>query len=199
MTLAPMDRVARGAALDDELTALALRVSRSIAEVVARGARALGAGVVWGDDLVITNAHVVRAGEAGVRLPGGEILSAHVIARDDRRDLVALQLRGARGTLRPAEIGDSDALRPGELVLALGHPLGFREAASLGVVHRACAPGIGGQRWIEADVRLAPGNSGGPLAEASGRVVGINTMVAQGLAFAVPSRAVLRFLGRAPW
>lgn len=184
----------RGAGFGDELAALADRIGRSMTEIVSRDGRALGAGVVWEGDIVITSAHVARAREAEVRLSGGEVVSARVIARDDDRDLAALRPHGPSTALHPAEAGDSDALRPGELVLALGHPLGIREAASVGVVHRASALGIGGRRWIEADVRLAPGNSGGPLADARGRVVGINAMVSRGLAFAVPVRAVSRLL-----
>jgi serine protease Do len=93
-------------------------------------------------------------------------------------------------------IGDSDLLRTGELVVAVGSPLGISGAASLGIVYHPAAGGPGGRRWIAADVRLAPGSSGGPLVDAAGRVVGINTLVAFGLACAVPSRAVLRFLQR---
>jgi serine protease Do len=78
----------------------------------------------------------------------------------------------------------------GELVVAVGNPLGFVGALTTGVVH---APT---RRWVHADVRLAPGNSGGPLADARGRVIGINTMIAGGLALAVPSNSVTRFLRR---
>jgi serine protease Do len=84
--------------------------------------------------------------------------------------------------------GDSAALRPGELVIAVGNPLGFVGAVSTGVVHRIETP------WVVSDVHLAPGNSGGPLANAKGEVVGINAMVAGGLGFAVPSNSVARFL-----
>ncbi|HEX6536845.1 MAG TPA: trypsin-like peptidase domain-containing protein [Gemmatimonadaceae bacterium] len=183
-----------GAELPDELAVLVERVGRSTVEIVSWNGRGLGAGVIWEGGIVITNAHVVSAGEAEVCLPGGDALPARVIALHESRDLAALQLRRGAAGLLAAEAGDSDALRPGELVLALGHPWGLRAQASLGVVHRASVPGAGGRRWIEADVRLAPGNSGGPLADARGRVVGINTMVAHGLALAVPSRAVSRFL-----
>jgi serine protease Do len=83
---------------------------------------------------------------------------------------------------------DSATLVPGELVIAAGHPHGIAGAVTAGIVHRCNA------RWVMADVRLAPGNSGGPLADATGHVVGINSMIARGLALAVPSAAVTAFL-----
>ena len=93
--------------------------------------------------------------------------------------------------------GDSAALRAGEVVLAIGNPLGFAGALSTGVVHSVGAlPGMGRQRWIRADVRLAPGNSGGPLANAQGRVVGINTAIVNGLGVAAPVSSALDFLRR---
>ena len=101
-------------------------------------------------------------------------------ARDPRRDLAALRI-AAQG-LEAAAPGDSAALRPGELVLAIGSPLGFAGALSTGVVHSIGAlPGMGRQRWILAAVRLAPGNSGGPLADAGAGWSGINTAIVNGL------------------
>jgi len=94
----------------------------------------------------------------------------------------------------PAAFADSDALRVGALVVALGHPLGLRRTLTAGVVH-AFAPSLpGGRRWIHADLRLAPGNSGGPLADTAGQVVGINTMIAGDLALAIPINDVRRFV-----
>jgi serine protease Do len=90
-------------------------------------------------------------------------------------------------------------VRPGELAIAIGNPLGFVGALTTGVVH-AVGPlrRFGSQAWVQADVRLAPGNSGGPLADARGRVIGINTMVAGRIALAVPSNAVANFLAADP-
>lgn len=142
---------------------------------------------------------MVRGTRATVHTADGRRLEARVVKRDDVRDLAELRV-SARG-LPAARAGDSDALRPGQLVLALGHPLGVANALSLGVVHAVGAhptrlPGDR-RRWVQADVRLAPGNSGGPLADARGRVVGVNSMISAGLALAVPSRAVERFLAAA--
>jgi serine protease Do len=174
------------------VSALAARLSEITVEVrsLARGGPA-GAGVVWrGDGLILTNAHVAD-GPVSVVLPDRPALSARLVARDVREDLAALAVE-ANG-LAAAEIGDSDALRVGELVLAVGNPLGVVRALSAGLVHAA------GRRVVQADLRLAPGNSGGPLADARGRVVGLNAMIVGGLAVAVPSRAGARFVRRLGW
>ena len=94
--------------------------------------------------------------------------------------------------------GDSSSLRAGELVIAVGNPLGFIGALTTGVVH-GLGPirGLSTQGWVQASIRLAPGNSGGPLADARGRVIGINTMVVSGgLGLAIPSNVVADFLRR---
>jgi serine protease Do len=142
----------------------------------------------------VTNAHVAR-GDASVRLWDGREFPATLLARDPRRDLATLQVRAT--DLPAATFGDSSALRVGELVMAIGNPMGFVGALTTGVVHAlGVLPGFGGQSWVLADVRLAPGNSGGPLADAYGRVVGINTMIVHGLGAAVPGNAVSTFLRR---
>lgn len=154
-----------------------------------------GSGVIWQPDgVIITNAHVARGPEAVVSLADGRAFDATVTARDDGRDLAALKVEAA--DLPAASIGDSGALRVGELVLAVGNPLGLAGAVTAGVVHAIGGDGDGPRQreWVRADVRLAPGNSGGPLADAQGRVIGINSMIAGGLALAVPSNAVQRFL-----
>jgi serine protease Do len=155
-----------------------------------------GSGVVWtAGGTVITNAHVVRD-RAEVEFWDGSKAEAVIAARDDRRDLARLETSVTN--LPAAERRDSASLRPGEIVLAVGNPLGFVGALSTGIVHASgTVPGLGPQVWIQAAVRLAPGNSGGPLADAAGRVVGINTMLmGGGLALAVPSNAVADFLSR---
>ncbi len=149
--------------------------------------RGAGSGIVWGSDgLILTNAHVARSDEAQVELWDGRRFPARVLARDARRDLATLRI--AATGLEPVMVGDSTVLRPGELVIAVGNPLGFAGALSTGIVHSS------GERWIHADVQLAPGNSGGPLANSLGQVVGINTAIVNGLGAAVPSRVALDFL-----
>jgi serine protease Do len=118
-----------------------------------------------------------------------------LLARDTRRDLATLKVEA--GGLPAATFGDSAALRVGELVMAIGNPMGFIGALTTGVVHAlGSLAGLGRQSWVLADVRLAPGNSGGPLADAYGRVIGINTMIVNGLGAAVPGNTVTAFLRR---
>jgi serine protease Do len=177
---------------------IAERLRRATVQVVAGAHRGLGSGIVWNSDgLIVTNAHVARQREAEVQLWDGRRVPARLVSSDPRRDVAAL--RAAAADLEPAAPGDSSAVRPGELVIAVGNPLGFAGALSTGVVHSvAPIPGMGGQQWIRADVRLAPGNSGGPLADASGRVIGINTAILDGLGIAVPVNEALAFLRRGP-
>jgi len=155
-----------------------------------------GAGVIWhAGGLVVTNAHCIRHRHLAVRSADGQTLDGELLAHDPRLDLALLGVPALRG---PApELGDVESLRPGELLLAFGHPLGVQEALALGVLHAVARDRRSGAvRWICADVRLAPGNSGGPLADARGRVVGINTMVAGGLGLAIPTPVVERFVAR---
>jgi serine protease Do len=164
------------------LAAVATALRASTVRVVD-GRRGAGSGVVWSaGGTIVTNAHVVRGRRPTAIFEDGRDYPAEVITRDERRDLALLQIDAA--PLDAVAVRDAATLRPGELVVAVGNPLGFVGALSAGVVQRCNA------RWVIADVRLAPGNSGGPLADAHGRVVGINSMVAGGLALAVPSEAV---------
>jgi serine protease Do len=153
-----------------------------------------GSGIVWRPDgVIVTNAHVVRERTATVVLFDGRVFEAQRIAWDPTRDLAALRI-DADG-LPTADVGNSDALRPGELVLAVGNPFGCPGALTAGIVHAIGA--IAGPRrraWVQAAMRLAPGNSGGPLADARGRVIGITAMIVGGLALAVPSNTVARWL-----
>ncbi|MBD2465445.1 trypsin-like peptidase domain-containing protein [Oscillatoria sp. FACHB-1407] len=164
--------------------------------VQVRGRRwGAGSGVIWHvsplnqSSTIITNAHVIRGSTAVVELWDGRSLEAAVVARDPERDLAALTVEAA---VTPVVIGDSEHLRVGELVLAVGNPWGVSGALTTGIVHTICPSDHYG--WIRADVRLAPGNSGGPLANAQGEVIGINSMIINGLAIAIPSHAVNQFL-----
>ena len=175
--------------LIEDLSATAERVRRATVQVEGGGRRG-GSGVIWRTDgLVVTNAHVARGTGGRIRLSDGRLVRASVAARDSQLDLALLQADS--GDLPAAVIGDSDALRAGQIVLAVGSPYGHAGAVTVGVIHAN-----GGGRWVQADLRLAPGNSGGPLADAEGRVIGINTMVMRGLALAIPSNLVARFVER---
>jgi serine protease Do len=166
--------------------------------LVQSGRRGSGSGVIWSSDgLIVTNAHVASASQAHVQLWDGREIAATIASRDPQLDLAALRISAEDlPAIRPA---DSSKLRPGELAIAVGNPLGFVGALTTGVIH-AVGPlrGFGSRMWVQADVRLAPGNSGGPLADARGCVIGINTMVAGRLALAIPSNAVEQFLFAGP-
>jgi serine protease Do len=162
--------------------------------LIHAGSRGNGSGVIWtSDGIIMTNAHVARSSALRVQLWDGRELSAEIMSRDPRRDLAALHINGE--DLPAARPADSSKVRPGELAIAIGNPMGFVGALTTGVIH-AVGPlrGLGTQSWVQASVRLAPGHSGGPLGDAQGRVIGINTMVANRLALAVPSNAVRQFL-----
>jgi serine protease Do len=174
------------------LAEVADRLARVTVEVRS-GGRSAGAGVVWlRGGAVITNAHVATGSSAEVVLPDGRALPARVIARDPRRDVALIAVPA--DDLEPALRADARGLRAGELVVALGHPLGVRYATALGVVHRPPTGARGPAGWLHADIHLAPGNSGGPLADARGRVVGINAMIVGGLGIAVPTHVVESFV-----
>jgi serine protease Do len=135
---------------------------RSTVEVLSGSSRISGSGTgtVVTESQVVTNAHVVRGRSVTVASWEGARLPAKVLSVDDRRDLALLGVQGLRAPVSP--LGESNALRAGTPVFAVGNPLGFVGAVSSGVVHSvgAAAP-MGGQTGIYADVQLAPGNSGG--------------------------------------
>jgi len=158
-----------------------------------------GAGVAWSPGMVITSAHVAPGREVTLVLPDGTALPGEVLARDRRRDLALI---GGPFELPAIETADPARLRPGALVFAVGHPLGVRQAMSAGgfqalgrlpdgLARRGMDPRLA---WVQADIRLAPGNSGGPIADSEGRVIGIAAMIVGGLALAVPSPEVGAFL-----
>jgi serine protease Do len=157
--------------------------------VLVRGGRSdSGSGIIWDDTgTIVTNAHVARSGELSVEFWDGRTARASLFKRDVRRDLAILRC-DATGS-ESARHDDPRRLRVGEFVIAVGNPLGFIGALSTGVVH-GVAPD-----FIQTTARLAPGNSGGPLADARGYVIGINTAVSSaGLGLAVPASAVNRLL-----
>jgi serine protease Do len=170
---------------------------RSVVQVRGSG-RGIGAGVIWpGDGLVLTNHHVVsgrrRRSNIKVALHDGRTLDADVVKSDRSLDLALLSLEVDRGDLPAAAVGDSDVLRVGELVYAIGHPWGSVGAVSAGIVGgvgelRGSGRGSSA-RYVRSDVALAPGNSGGPLLNARGEVVAINAMIFGRMALSIPSNA----------
>jgi serine protease Do len=180
---------------------LAVRARASVVQLRGRGPGA-GSGLAWGDGrTVMTNFHVVAGVGRQIELlaQDGQRLAAELVAGDERLDLALLALRD--GTLPTAPLGDSTRLRVGELVFAVGNPWGQRGVVTAGVVSAvgAIPAGRGEQpaSYIRSDVRLAPGNSGGPLLNARGEVVGINAMIFGGdLSVAIPSHVALEWVGR---
>jgi serine protease Do len=176
--------------------------------------RATGSGfIIDPSGLIVTNAHVVeRAGQIQVRLDDGRRFPATVVGRDSRVDLALLKIDGAT-KLTVLPLGDSNRLRVGELVLALGNPLGLEQSVSMGIVSRKGAPltvAAPGFDYIQTDAAINPGNSGGPLVNVSGQVIGVTSMVSsQGgirpIGFAIPSNLVKLLLpqlaskGRVDW
>jgi len=169
-----------------ELTEIAASL-RDRTVKVKSGSLGVGSGVIWqSDGLIITNAHVATSNRATVELSDGRVFDAVRTQFDPQQDLAALKIVAT--DLTAATIGNSEALRVGELVLAVGNPFADSGAVTTGIIYAS------NQRAVMADLQLYPGNSGGPLADCLGRVVGINTMIANGLAVAVPSITVERFL-----
>jgi len=157
-----------------------------------------GAGILWSaDGLVLTNRHVLSSHHPKVLLADERQLGAEVVATDEEIDLALLRVNAR--DLPAIQIGDSTQLRIGELVFTLGHPWGQRNSASFGIISQLGNAQTRGRRGlipiIRTDARLAPGNSGGPLLNASGEVVGINTMIVGGnQGIAIPSAVAVDFV-----
>jgi serine protease Do len=189
------------AQITQELAAAVQRVQRSLV-IVHNGRRGIGAGIVWQrGGWIVTNQHVVAHNRnVRVTLADGRELPARVAAMDAEIDLALLQVEADH--IQEAAIADGRSLRVGQYVMAIGHPWGER-----GLVTGGLISGLGRAQTrhrrdmveiLRTDARLAPGNSGGPLVDAEGAVVGINTMVVGGdSGVAVPSHVVTRFVDQA--
>lgn len=161
-----------------------------------------GSGVLISPDgYALTNNHVIRgAGRIEAVLHDGSVSRAEVVGADPDTDLALLRLNGGRHAA--AALGDSDALRVGELAIAIGNPLGLQATVTVGVISalRRTLRGENGrliEDVVQTDASLNPGNSGGALVDAGGAIVGINTAIiggAQGLCFAVPINTAKRII-----
>ncbi|MCX7940056.1 MAG: serine protease [Thermoflexales bacterium] len=177
---------------------------RSVVQVRV-GMRGIGAGVVWRCDgdlaLVVTNAHVVGSAmprSIEIAFASGEVFRAVHVARHPSLDLAAVRVFAPSAAFIPATLGDSDRVRVGEIIFAIGHPFGDANAVTAGVISRIAEERGGALRRAHvlfSDVRLAPGNSGGPWINAKGEVIGISTLVLGGdLSAAIPINLVRAWL-----
>jgi serine protease Do len=223
-TRAPAAPAATLVALDGSIETLVQTVDPAVVQIFVSGTvaadrpdradlvatqRGSGSGVVVDPDgYVVTNAHVVR-GASRIRiaipiaLDGKSVLArrsrtvgAQLVGLDDETDLAVLKVEGSG--YRALQFADSDDLRSGQVVLAFGSPLGLQNSVSLGIVSAVArqlepdSPMV----YVQTDASISPGNSGGPLVDTNGRLVGINTMIAapseggSGLGFAAPSNIV---------
>jgi S1-C subfamily serine protease len=185
------------------VTGVAERVLPSVASLSVRRSRGGGAGsgvVLAADGFLLTSAHVVAGADGGeASFADGTSVRFDVIGRDPLSDLAVLRARGA--VPAPADLGDASGLRVGQLVVAVGNPLGLVGSVTAGVVSalgRSLPTRSGSavrvvEDVVQTDAALNPGNSGGALADSSGRVVGVNTAVAGiGLGLAVPINTTTR-------
>ena len=191
--------------LNDALADIRSDVSTGLVRVKS-GRRGAGAGAIWhSDGLIVTAAHVLENGPFSVRLEDGTELPAALLATDRERDVAALTVQASG--LPAVQLGDSARLRPGEWVGALGFPWGRESRLVAGSVSGTDRLPEGPERrrgrhhehperdWVVVDLRLRPGFSGGPLFDARGRLVGINTvMTGPRMGAAVPVDTAKKFL-----
>jgi S1-C subfamily serine protease len=178
-------------------------VGPSVVRVAPLRSNGVGCGVVVGDGLILTNNHVAQgANRHEITGPDGRVYLAALVGDDPDTDLALLRFEEPTG-IPAARLGDSKQIRRGQLVIAIGAPLGFEATVTAGVVS-ALGRSLRGERGrmiedlIQTDAALNPGNSGGPLVTAAGEVVGINTAIiagAQGICFAVASNTARLVMG----
>jgi len=183
--------------LNHSLAETIAQVQRSL--VIVQGHRhGFGAGVIWRKNgMILTNAHVVNQRTPRIVLPDGSEYPAQVLRRDTEIDLALLEI--AAGDLAAAQVASQSELKIGELVFAVGHPWGQRGFTTLGVLAALDLAQTRGPRRmvpvLRTDAQLAPGNSGGPLVNAAGKVIGLNTLILGGdQGIAIPAYLAEQFV-----
>jgi serine protease Do len=181
-------------------------IDRAQASVVQvrRGDRGAGTGVIWqANGGIVTNHHVIAhtGSKTLVELRDGQVFEAQIVDSDPILDVALLKVPAKQ--LAAIPVADSSKLRVGELVFAIGHPWGQRGVVTAGIVSALSKVQIRNSNrqleYIKSDVRLAPGNSGGPLLNARGEVIGINAMIMGGdLSVAIPSTTVSNWIAQLP-
>jgi len=186
--------------LTDEIDYIYQRVFQSLV-IIHNGRHGAGAGLIWRQDgSIVTNYHVIRRGTPRVSDMDGHEYPVKVIARDKLHDLALLKIDSPEALL-PTPLANSRSLRVGQFALAIGHPWGQIGSVSAGIITSLGSIPL---RWrrrsidvIRTDAGLAPGSSGGPLLNAKGGVIGINTMITGGdLGVAIPSHVVDEFVSK---
>ena len=167
---------------------------------------ATGSGVIIdaAEGIIITNNHVIEGGSKyTVDLADGRLFDAVLIGTDKATDIAVLRIQGTG--LSQVEIADSDTLRTGDLAFAVGYPLGLDQTLTMGVISGLNRSGLGDavEDYIQTDAAVNSGNSGGPLLDSRGRLIGINTSILSGggggndgIAFAVPTRIMMYVVGQ---
>ena len=173
-----------------------IRVARAVmptvVSIISQGRGSGSGAIIRGDGMILTNAHVVGgARTVNVGLADGRKLEGMVLARDVTLDVAVVRVSAT--DLPAVQMGDSDALQVGQRAIAIGNPLGLDRTLTEGVISATnrTTPQLGGETFIQTDAAISPGNSGGPLVDSRGRIVGINSAVISGmgasnLGFAIP-------------
>lgn len=201
-------------ALEEPLQAIYQQVIPSVVHIRVRSGRGMlaqestGSGFVYDrEGHVVTNYHVVEGAAAiAVTFSDGSEFPARIVGTDPDSDLAVIRVDAPAVLLRPAALGDSRAVRPGQLALAIGNPFGLEGTMTLGIISavgRVIRPGsrpYSIPNMIQTDASINPGNSGGPLLDSRGQVIGVNTLIfsqsgtSSGVGFAIPVNTVKRIV-----
>lgn len=171
---------------------VARSITPTVVSIISQGRGSGSGAIIRADGMILTNAHVVGAARTvNVGLADGQRLEGTVLARDAALDVAVVRINATNLPIAP--LGDSDALQVGQRAIAIGNPLGLDRTVTTGVVSalNRTTPRLGGETFIQTDAAISPGNSGGPLVDSRGRVIGINSAVISGsgvsnLGFAIP-------------